>query len=311
MSPSLRNKLIFAGVAVFLVIALLAAGFAVSFVKAQSLAEELLGTKSRISELEQSQKASEEDFNSQKAELEQRNAELEKKVSELENQIKEMQSRTGTSGGSNDKKVYLTFDDGPSANTPEILSILKKYGAKATFFVINGKYNHYLKDIANDGHAIGLHSYTHNYSSVYASDAAFYDDLQKISDVVKAETGQSVRLTRFPGGSSNTISRKYNKGIMTRLTKSLSEKGYYYFDWNCSNGDADDNHVPVSTLVATIKNSTKGMNGNICVLMHDTKAKDTTVEALPQILEYFKSRGFTFEVLSENSPSFHHRKVNN
>lgn len=311
MTPSLRNRLIVAGISVFLIIALLAAGFAVSFIKAQSLSDELLGTKSKISELEQSQKAAEEEYNSKKAELEQKNADLEKKVSDLQDQIKEMKSRPGTTGGSNNKKVYLTFDDGPSVNTPEILSILKRYGAKATFFVINGGHNQYMKDIVNDGHAIALHSYSHDYPAVYASDAAFYDDLQKISDVVKSETGQTVRLTRFPGGSSNSISRKYSKGIMTRLTKSLPEKGYTYLDWNCSSGDADGNHIPAQQLVANVKNYTRNMNGNICVLMHDTKAKDTTVQALPEILEYFKGRGFTFEVLTESSPTFHHGKVNN
>lgn len=137
-----------------------------------------------------------------------------------------------------DITVYLTFDDGPSKNTPEILSLLQKYGIGATFFVINGKYNSYMKDIVNGGSAIALHSYSHKYPKIYSSEKAFLDDLEKIHDLVKTETGVDTKIIRFPGGSSNTISRKYCKGIMTNLVKDTEEAGYIYFDWNCDNGDA-------------------------------------------------------------------------
>lgn len=213
--------------------------------------------------------------------------------------------------GPGDRKVYLTFDDGPSKNTPKILKILKEKNAKATFFVINNpNYNHYMKDIVSSGNAIGLHSYSHDYKKIYSSDENFYSDLNAISEVVKKETGVTSKITRFPGGSSNTVSRKYNSGIMTRASKGIQEKGYSYFDWNCSNGDARKDGIPAEQLVQTVKRETGTMGGNVVVLMHDTNAKGTTVEALPAIIDYYRSRGFTFEVITEKTPPVHHKVAN-
>lgn len=210
-----------------------------------------------------------------------------------------------------DRKVYLTFDDGPSVNTPKILKILKNKNAKATFFVINSpSYNHYMKDIVDQGHAIALHSYDHNYGKIYSSDQNFYNDVKKISDLVKKETGVESKLYRFPGGSSNTVSRRYSKGIMSRVTKGMEAKGYAYFDWNCSNGDAQGDGIPPARLVQNVKNDSGSKGGHIIVLMHDTGAKGTTVQALPDIIDYYHSRGFTFEVLTENTPPIHHRVGN-
>lgn len=210
----------------------------------------------------------------------------------------------------NDKKVYLTFDDGPSQNTLQILRILKEYHAKATFFVVNSKYNSYMKNIVEEGHAIALHSFSHDYKTIYRSEQAFFEDLQKISDVVKRETGVDAKVIRFPGGSSNTISRRYNKGIMTRLTQQVEEKGYVYFDWNCSSGDADGNRVPASQLLRNVQNGSKNSRGHLVILMHDSQAKTTTVEALPKILHYLNERGFTFETITPETPPVHHG-VNN
>ena len=133
------------------------------------------------------------------------------------------------------KVVYLTFDDGPSAHTDKILEILNKYNARATFFVTgnNRKHNDVLKRIVDQGSVVALHTYTHNYAEVYASEEAYFKDLQKISDMVKEATGVESKLIRFPGGSSNTVSRQYCPGLMTKLTKAVQEKGYQYFDWNC------------------------------------------------------------------------------
>lgn len=213
-------------------------------------------------------------------------------------------------GVQNDKKVYLTFDDGPSQNTLEILRILEEHNAKATFFVVNSQYNAYMKQIVESGNEIALHTFTHNYKTVYQSEAAYFEDLQKISDVVKRETGVEAKVIRFPGGSSNTVSRRYQKGIMARLTKQVEEQGYTYFDWNCSSGDASGDGIAAAKLVRNVKAQTKQMNGHIVVLMHDSQAKATTVEALPEILTYFESRGFTFEVLTPETPAVHHG-VNN
>lgn len=204
------------------------------------------------------------------------------------------------------KTVYLTFDDGPSPYTSQILDILDKYGVKATFFVVNGKYNSVMKDIVNRGHQIGLHTYTHDYSKVYASDEAYFNDLQSVSDVVKNQTGKETKIIRFPGGSSNTISKKYSKGIMTRLTKSVVEKGYTYFDWNCSNGDADGANTVQKQLEFCSKFPKSAQN--IVVLMHDTKK--TTLEALPKIIEYYKSCEMNFGVLSTTTSVQNHPVYN-
>lgn len=204
------------------------------------------------------------------------------------------------------KTVYLTFDDGPCAYTPEILDILDEYNVKATFFVVNGKYNHIMKEIVDRGHKIGLHCYRHVYSEIYASDEAYFKDLQKIHNVVKKETGIDADIIRFPGGGSNTISKKYSKGIMTRLTKSVVEKGYAYFDWNCYNGDADG----VKSVVKQVQNCSQFPRGadNIVVLMHDNK--EATVRALPKIIEYYQSCGMTFGVLRKDTSFTNHPVYN-
>lgn len=207
------------------------------------------------------------------------------------------------------KTVYLTFDDGPSENTDKILDILKKYNAKGTFFVTgnNKKYNDSLKRIIDEGSTVALHTYSHDYAKVYASEEAYFDDLQKISDMVKSVTGVESKVIRFPGGSSNTVSRKYCPGLMTELTKAVQKKGYQYFDWNCDSTDASGNHIPVDTLVA---NATSSSAQHINILMHDTAAKDTTVKALPRIIEYYKKHGYSFEPLTADSYPVHH-SVNN
>ena len=209
-----------------------------------------------------------------------------------------------------DKKiVYLTFDDGPSENTEKILDILKKYNAKGTFFVTgnNKEYNDSLKRIVDEGSAVALHTYTHDYAKVYASEEAYFDDLQKIFDMVKDVTGVESKVIRFPGGSSNTVSKKYCPGLMTKLTKAVQEKGFQYFDWNCDSTDASGNHVAVDKLIS---NATSSSAQHINILMHDTAAKDTTVEALPKIIEHYKSQGYSFEALTVDSYPVHH-SVNN
>ena len=206
------------------------------------------------------------------------------------------------------KVCYLTFDDGPSDNTLKILDILKTANAKATFFVVGTSKINYIKREYSEGHTVGLHSNTHDWS-IYNSETAYYNDLNAISQKVKNIIGIDSKIIRFPGGGSNTISKKHSSGIMSRLTKSVQEKGYVYVDWNVSTGDADGNNVPVKRLMNNVISQAKG-NGPICVLMHDTNAKGTTVSALPQIISYLRSKGYRFEALTTSSPVFHHR-VNN
>ncbi len=211
--------------------------------------------------------------------------------------------------GKRSKVVYLTFDDGPSKNTLKILKVLKRYNAKATFFVISTDKPQYMKTIVNDGHAIALHSYSHEYDEIYESDSAYYKDLNKISDLVKKQTGIESKIIRFPGGSSNTISAEYSDGIMSRLTYSVEQNGYKYFDWNVDSGDASAKNVSAQTIINNVKARSKGINRCV-VLMHDTKYKNTTAEALDSICAYYKSQGYEFDVLSTNSVTCH-QSVNN
>ena len=207
------------------------------------------------------------------------------------------------------KVVYMTFDDGPSENTDKILKILKKYDAKATFFVTgnNQKYNSSIKKAADQGNTIALHTYTHDYANVYSSTTAYFEDLQKVSDMVKQITGKAPKYIRFPGGSSNTISAQYSQGIMSALNNMVHEKGYEYFDWNCSSGDAASNTVPTQDIV---RNATSCDYEQIMILFHDSSPKTTTVEALPEIIKSYKERGYVFKGISDDTPIFHHG-VNN
>ena len=142
---------------------------------------------------------------------------------------------------------------------------------------------------------------------MYASEKAYFKDLKKISDLVEKITGEKSYLIRFPGGSSNTVSAQYSKGLMSLLTKKVQEKGYQYFDWNCDSTDASGNNVPVNVLV---KNATSCTSQHINILMHDTDAKDTTVKALPKIIEYYREKGYTFKAITVDSYAPHHN-VNN
>ena len=207
------------------------------------------------------------------------------------------------------KIVYLTFDDGPSQNTKKVLDILDQYDAKATFFVTgrNSSASNYIQEAYSKGHTIGLHTYTHDYATVYASVDAYFDDLQKVSDYVYGLIGVRATAIRFPGGSSNTVSANYCSGIMSKLVTMVREKGYQYYDWNVSSSDASGNNIPVDTIVSS---STSSDAEKIMILCHDTDAKDTTVEALPKIIEYYKSKGYSFKAISSDSFAPHHG-VNN
>jgi hypothetical protein len=151
------------------------------------------------------------------------------------------------------KFVYLTFDDGPSQYTPRVLEILRKNGIKATFFVEYNPNQEYYRQIAADGHTLALHTYTHDYKKVYASEDAFFDDLNRISSYVKDITGIDSKIVRVAGGSSNTISRHYSTGIMTRITGDLDNRGYVYFDWNAQCDDATTLGISPENILKNVK----------------------------------------------------------
>lgn len=210
---------------------------------------------------------------------------------------------------SNKGIIYLTFDDGPSGTTSKVLDILKSENIKATFFVVNfsSGYEPVIKRIANEGHTIALHSYTHNYKLIYSSENAYFDDLNKLKNKVKSVTGVDSYILRFPGGSSNTISN-FNKGIMTLLTKKVKEQGYHYFDWNIDSRDAGGAKNSDEVYNNVMKNLNP--NRNNVVLMHDFANNNKTVEALEKIIKDAKNKGYKFSNITYNTPMVTHG-VNN
>ncbi|MDO4797811.1 MAG: polysaccharide deacetylase family protein [Coriobacteriales bacterium] len=204
------------------------------------------------------------------------------------------------------KTVYLTFDDGPSYNTQEVLDILDRYGIKATFFVtnINPEYAHMIKECYERGHTIGLHTYSHDYEQVYASVDAYWEDLGQIGELVREQIGYVPCFIRFPGGSSNTISANYTPGIMTQLSQDVVDAGYQYFDWDASCGDGAD-HTADELVDATMADTSYGYQ-NIVFLAHDGAGKDTTVEALPRMIEYFQEEGYEFAPIDRDTCVPHH-----
>lgn len=201
-----------------------------------------------------------------------------------------------------DKVIYLTFDDGPGIYTPALLDILEKYNVKVTFFVVGSSKLDYLDEIAQAGHSIGIHSNTHRYDQVYTDTDAFWSDFYALEDKIFQRTGIHTKLHRFPGGSSNTTSQKYCKGIMSTLVQEMKEKGYFYFDWNVDSNDAGGATTPgevYHNVITAVQNKTTSV-----VLMHDVKPY--TVEAIESIIRWGLENGYVFLPLSESSPEVHH-----
>lgn len=221
--------------------------------------------------------------------------------------VRNRTSSTSTTCGGEPGVIYLTFDDGPNAYyTPVILDVLKKYNVKATFFVTMAGPDSLIKREYDEGHAIGLHTATHSYPVVYASVDSYFNDLNQVSDRVYRITGVRSKIIRFPGGSSNTVSKKYSPGIMSTLVTEVQNRGYQYFDWNISSGDAGETTDPVVEANNVIRNLSRKC-GNI-VLMHDIK-KHTSI-AIESIVKYGVENGYRFDVLTvDTKPS--HQKVNN
>lgn len=206
------------------------------------------------------------------------------------------------------KVVYLTFDDGPSKHTARLLDILDKYGVKATFFVTNQfpKYQYMIGETHRRGHTIALHTLTHRYEVLYKNEAAYYSDLEAIKNIVVNQTGVTPTIVRFPGGTSNTVSRKYCKGIMSSLVKSISYHGFLYCDWNVSSGDAGGAKT-ISAISNNVINGIKKKNVSI-VLQHDITL--ASVEAVEQILFWGIQNGYTFLPMSETTPMVHFNPQN-
>lgn len=205
------------------------------------------------------------------------------------------------------KYAYLTFDDGPSANTIQILDILDNYGVKATFFV-NGHTGDVMEErykaIVDRGHAIGIHTYSHDYDNVYGGLDKFEEEIVSLRKYILDVTGKDTTLFRFPGGSSNTRVDDIKPYI-----KWLNENGYSYWDWNSSSGDATGKKPSAAEIVANCLVQADAGYKNLVILMHDLRPKDTTVEALPALIEALQARGYEIIAIDERSTPVQHRKI--
>lgn len=192
------------------------------------------------------------------------------------------QNAQNWSSASEIRRVYLTFDDGPSSNTDKILDILNEYGVKATFFVCGKeRYMEEYQRIVKEGHTLGMHSYSHKFQEIYHSTEAFVEDMDRLHDYLYEVTGVDSNIVRFPGGSSNTICEK---DVMQDLISYLAQAGMPYFDWNVSSGDATNSYISAEQIAKNVLDNVWKYD-SVIVLMHDASNKDTTVEALPIIIE--------------------------
>lgn len=191
-----------------------------------------------------------------------------------------------------EKIVYLTIDDGPSENTLPILEILRKEEVKATFFVIGSqveKYPDILRMTHAEGHAIGNHTYSHNYSEIYQSPEAFVANLKKSEELLYKLIGIRPKVIRTPGGTHGNFSVSFYNAV--------DKEDYLVYDWNVSTEDATAPLVPTENLIQNVKRQVPGKD-RIIMLMHDAPGKWTTVEALPHIIQYLKEEGYEFGVLT-------------
>lgn len=187
------------------------------------------------------------------------------------------------------KTVYLTFDDGPSINTDRILDILKEYDVKATFFVVGKTDERSLaayRRIVEEGHTLGMHSYSHKYGEIYQSRETFTEDLAKLQEYLYEVTGVWSRYYRFPGGSSNTVSHT----DIQELIKWLNDNGITYYDWNITSGDAVSGQLSKQTIINNCIFRVEREDESV-ILMHDAAEKNSTVEALPEIISQLRMRG--------------------
>ena len=201
------------------------------------------------------------------------------------------------------RTIYLTFDDGPGPYTGRLLDVLSAYGVPATFFVTAANPDYYglIGRAYREGHAIGVHTSTHNYNQIYSSEEAWLEDFWAMQEIIYEQTGEYTSIFRFPGGSSNTVSR-FNPGIMTRLAEMMEALGYRFYDWNVSSGDAGETNE-TEEIIENIINGCAGRGWSI-VLQHDIK--DYSVAAVEQVIIWGKNNGYTFRALDLTSPDAHH-----
>ena len=232
--------------------------------------------------------------------------------SELERRLREIALSCGVTAPSGipapaGPAIYLTFDDGPGPYTADLLDVLADCGVRATFFV-TAQAPDYLDAVTRasaEGHSIGAHTFSHEYREIYASDAAFLQDFLACEEMIRARTGVYTPLFRFPGGSSNTVSR-ITPGIMSRMSETLTALGFRYFDWNVDSGDASG----ITSGETVLRNITEGCRGqqSSLVLQHDIKR--FSVGIVRDVIAWGRENGYCFLPLGPDSPAAKHRIAN-
>ncbi len=207
-----------------------------------------------------------------------------------------------------DKVIYLTFDDGPGQYTDQLLEILDKYAVKVTFFVTN-QFPAYQDCIAKEaaaGHAVAVHTYSHRFEDIYSSAEAYWADFDKMNDIIEKQTGSRSTMFRFPGGSSNRVSKEYGTGVVTQVAEQAADRGYSYYDWSVDSGDASSADTP-EKVAANLKYYC-GSRTSSLVLCHDIKSH--TVQAMDEFITWALENGYSFAALKPESYGAHHRIKN-
>ena len=206
--------------------------------------------------------------------------------------------------------ICLTFDDGPSSVTPEVLDVLKENNIKATFFILDysEQSKSMIQRIIDEGHTLAIHGMSHDYSKIYASAEATLENFTSLQKKIKKDFNYDVKYVRFPGGASNTISRNYCEGVMTEAVKKVQEESLEYYDWNVDVDDAGSARTPSEIYNNFVDGILPGVE-NI-VLMHDGEGHMPTAKALQEIINYAKENGYVFTAISENTTPAKH-SVNN
>ena len=208
------------------------------------------------------------------------------------------------------KTICLTFDDGPYKYTEKLLNILNEKGVKATFFVTaqNEDYVNLIKAEHDAGHSIGIHTASHVYKNIYSNEENFFSDFYAMQQMIFEQTGKYAKLYRFPGGSSNTISGDYSKGIISKLAEDLQNRGYTYVDWNVNSGDSEGLKTAEEVFENTVKEIENLGSADAVVLLHDIH--EWAVDAVPMIIDWGKENKYTFAALSEDTPQIHFEIAN-
>lgn len=251
-------------------------------------------------------KASKDDLSQKVDEIKGRNEQLTKQIEELNKTIENLKGQgvnIEAAPATEDKKIaYLTFDDGPSQNTIKILDFLKANNIQATFFVtVKDGYDDVYKRIVEEGHTMALHTETHDYQQIYQNVDTFFADLNGVSDYVEELTGVKSKIIRFPGGSTNTVSNRVGgKGLMDDIIEAVEEQGYTYYDWNVDSNDASKANQDKQVIIDSVLSQAKWLK-EANILMHDAAGKNSTVQALPEVVEGLKEQGFVFRAITENT----------